>query len=97
MTTPNEPNEIRVPESPPGVPSNLEEASLNQVLTRVLRNSWVQALREIEHEKSGAAQTKEIELRDLFFLFLRLLSRGSVLRKGRAGDDERNSRSRKRQ
>lgn len=72
MTTPNDNKDIRVPDAPPALPANLEDASLNQVLTRVLRNSWVQALREMESEKAAAlGRPKELELRDLVFLFLK--------------------------
>lgn len=71
MNTPNEPKEIRIPDPPPDVPAGPDDASLNQVLTRVLRNSWIQALREIESEKSGVQKPKELEIRDLVILFLK--------------------------
>lgn len=70
MKTPEDDQKISIPEAPAGMPSIQEEASLNQVLTRVLRNSWVEALREIESEKAGGG-AKELELRDLVFLFLK--------------------------
>lgn len=72
--TPNEPNEIRIPPVPnstPTIPEDPDAASLNTVLTRVLRNSWIQALREIEKEKAQGGTKKEIELRDLVILILK--------------------------
>lgn len=72
--TPNEPNEIRIPPVPnstPTIPEDPDAASLNTVLTRVLRNSWIQALREIEKEKAQGGAKKEIELRDLVILILK--------------------------
>lgn len=72
--TPNEPNEIRIPPVPNSTPMTSEDpdgASLNTVLTRVLRNSWIQALKEMEKEKAQGGAKKEIELRDLVILFLK--------------------------
>lgn len=79
---PNDPSEIRIPPRSAEMPvtqetrpveagMNPDDASLNQVLTRVLRKSWVQALREIEYEKSREGTSKEIEIRDLIILFLK--------------------------
>lgn len=61
--------DLRIPDH--SLRERTRNRQFEQSVTRILRRSWVQALREIQVEQSGIVQPRELELRDLLILFLK--------------------------
>lgn len=64
--------DIRIPSTPPDLGKEAIP-SFNAVAVRILRRSWIEALHEIQAEQSKlhVEKDKELDFRDIFFLFLK--------------------------
>lgn len=65
--------DIRIPMSPPEIGKHTIP-SFNAVAVRILRRSWIEAIQEIQNEREERIEKpyrEELELRDLFILFLK--------------------------
>ncbi len=67
---PPEQKDIRIPVTPVDV-GKFSPHSFNAVATRILRRSWVEALREIQAEQAQHHAAKELDFRDLLIVFLK--------------------------
>lgn len=61
--------DLRIPDH--SLRNRADNRQFEQAVTRILRRSWVQALRELQVEHAAIPQSRELELRDLLILFLK--------------------------